>query len=160
MTNGTYTILATGTHEDDDGVRLKFYEGDVIAMETAHRFGLPGSTNFDELHAEATADGTVAGQISASGALVSITSDDANKIITLPPPVPGVTIAMRNGATGYELRTSDPDTISINGGSGAAAESAIPANTFTICVCDTTTSWICSNTDTAGEVTVTEVAAP
>lgn len=91
----------------------------------------------------ATADGTGTGTIAAAGLLqfVTVTSDDANKIVILPAPVPGTIVVLRNGATGYELRTSAPATIAINGGTGANAESAVAANTMVIAVCTTATTW-------------------
>ena len=44
--------------------------------------------------------------------------------------------------TGYELRTSDPSTIAINGGSVSGAQSAISANTLVRCICTSSTTWI------------------
>ncbi len=108
----------------------------------------------------ATSDGTGTGTIADGTDFVPVTCDDANKIIILPTPTPKTVVALRNGATGYELRSSSPTTVAINGGTGSAAESAIPANTLTICLCDTATTWICSNTNTAGVTSPTEVAAP
>jgi hypothetical protein len=91
----------------------------------------------------ASADGTGTGTIADAGLLqfITVTSSDANNIIVLPTPTPGTIILLRNGGTGYELRTSAPDTISINGGAGAAAESAIAANTLVMAVCGTATAW-------------------
>lgn len=91
----------------------------------------------------ATADGTGAGTVADSGLLqfVTVTCDDANKIIVLPTPTPGTIVVLINGGTGYELRSSAPATIAINGGSGANAESAIAASTLVIAVCKTATAW-------------------
>jgi hypothetical protein len=91
----------------------------------------------------ATADGTGTGTIAAAGLLqfVTVTSDDANKIIILPAPTPGTIVILRNGATGYELRSSAPATVAINGGTGANAESAVAANTMVIAVCTSATTW-------------------
>ena len=50
-------------------------------------------------------------------------------------------IILRNGATGYELRSSAPATVAINGGAGANAESAIAASTMVIAICTTATTW-------------------
>lgn len=91
---------------------------------------------------------------------VAVTSTDANHIIQLPSPPVGTTIGLRNGATGYELRSSSPSTVAINGGTGANAESAIPASTLVVCVCDTATTWLCVQTDTDGASSAVEVAAP
>lgn len=91
----------------------------------------------------ATADGAGTGTIAAAGMLqfVTVTSDDANKIIVLPAPTPGTIVILRNGATGYELRSSAPATVAINGGAGANAESAIAANTMVVAICTTATTW-------------------
>lgn len=108
----------------------------------------------------ATSDGLTTGIIADGTSFVTVTSANANNIITLPTPTPGTVVRLRNGATGYELRTSAPATVAINGGTGAAAESAVAANSLVMCVCDTATTWVCTNFTTAGVVAATEVAAP
>lgn len=107
----------------------------------------------------ATADGAGTGLISAGTTHVVVTCDDANKIITLPAPVPGLKITLINGATGYELRSSAPATIGINGGVGANAESAVAANTVVKVECVSATNWIGSTVTAAGVVGVLQVAA-
>ncbi len=72
---------------------------------------------------------------------MAVTSGNAAHVITLPSPTPGTIIILRNGATGYELRSSDPATVAINGGTGAGAESAVAANTMVIAVCTSVTTW-------------------
>lgn len=91
----------------------------------------------------ASADGTGTGTIADAGLLqfITVTSGNANHIIVLPTPTPGTIVILRNGGTGYELRTSAPATISINGGADSAAESAIAASTMVIAVCTTATTW-------------------
>ena len=102
-----------------------------------------GQLTYPTVARTATADGTGTGTIAAAGLLqfVTVTSDDANKIIILPAPTPGTIVVLRNGATGYELRSSAPATVAINGGSGAGAESAIAASTVVIAICTTATTW-------------------
>lgn len=102
-----------------------------------------GQLAFPAAARTATADGSGTGTIAAAGMLqfVTVTSDDANKIVVLPAPTPGTIVILRNGATGYELRSSAPATVAINGGAGANAESAIAANTMVIAVCTTATTW-------------------
>jgi hypothetical protein len=99
--------------------------------------------NYTPVARTATADGTTTGTIAAAGMLqfVTVTCDDADKIIILPAPTPGVIVILSNGATGYELRSSAPDTVAINGGSGAAAESAIAASTMVLAICTSATTW-------------------
>lgn len=111
----------------------------------------------------ATSDGLTTGTIAAAGKLqhITVTSADANNIIVLPPPTPGVIVVLVNGTTGYELRTTDPATIGINGGVGSAAESAIPASTTAILICESATSWKgLQLSSTAGTLAKVEVAAP
>ena len=102
-----------------------------------------GQVSYPTVARTATADGTGTGTIAAAGGLqfVTVTSDDANKIVNLPTPTPGVIVILRNGATGYELRSSAPATVAINGGAGANAESAVAANTMVIAVCTSATTW-------------------
>jgi len=126
----------------------------VRAISSANSARLPAVAR------TSTSDGTGTGTIAAGTDFVTVTSADANNIITLPAPVIGYEVWLRNGATGYELRTSSPTTIAINGGVGAAAESAIGANVLTRCKCDTATTYVCTNFATAGVVAATEVAAP
>lgn len=99
--------------------------------------------NYTPVSNTATADGLTTGTIADAGMLqfVTVTSDDANKIIVLPTPTVGTIVILKNGGTGYELRTSTPASISINGGAGSAAESAIAANSMVIAVCTSATTW-------------------
>jgi len=98
---------------------------------------------FPSVEVTATADGLTTGTIADAGMLqfVAVTSADANHIVVLPTPTPGTIVILRNGATGYELRSSDPETIAINGGTAANGESAIAASTMVIAVCTTATTW-------------------
>lgn len=124
--------------------------------------GVAGNVSGYALKSEArtaTATGATTGTISAGVTHVTVTATDANHIITLPAPVPGLRITLLNGDTGYELRSSDPANISINGGKAANAESAVAANTTVIVECVSATAWIGSTVSTAGVVGVLEVAA-
>lgn len=102
-----------------------------------------GALTYATASRTATADGLTTGTIAAAGMLqfVTVTSADANHIVVLPAPTPGTIVILSNGATGYELRTSAPATIAINGGAGANAESAIAASSMVIAVCTTATTW-------------------
>lgn len=110
----------------------------------------------------ATADGTGTGTIADDGGFdehVTVTCDDANKIIVLPTPVVGKKLTTHVGANGFELRSSDPATIAINGGTGAAAESAIPANSTCFLVCVSATAWKGFYLDADSDVAKIEAAA-
>ena len=79
---------------------------------------------------------------------------DANHILVLPSPKPGKIVIIAGATTGGELRTSAPATVAINGGSGAAAESAVAASQMVVAICESATSWkaftIASDGTTAG----------
>jgi organic hydroperoxide reductase OsmC/OhrA len=107
----------------------------------------------------ATADGTGTGQISATTTHVTVTSADANNIITLPAPVVGKHLTINVGATGFELRSSAPNTIAINGGTGSAGESAIAANSTCYLICVSATAWKGFFLDADSDVAKIEAAA-
>jgi len=144
------------------GTEIKRATGTGTVRATAGVYGTVASVNAQIASSAvtATADGLTTGIVPNDTDLAVVTSGNANDIVTLPAPTPGVTVGLSNGATGYELRSSAPATVGINGGVGAAAESAIPANTLVVCICRTATAWLCSNTATTGVVTTTEVSAP
>ena len=125
-------------------------------------FGIVTGTP-DAVARTATADGTTTGTIAAAGMvqIVKVTATDANHIIVLPAPVLGKIVVLIEVTTaGYELRTSAPATIGINGGTGASAESAIPASTTAILICETATNWKgLQLSSTAGTLAKVEVAA-
>jgi hypothetical protein len=107
----------------------------------------------------ATADGTGDGTIADGTSFVTVTSDSADKIITLPTPTPGNIVHIYVGDTGFELRSSAPATIAINGGSEANAESAVSANTLVKCVCTSSTTWVCNTFSSDGTEAKLEAAA-
>lgn len=98
----------------------------------------------------ATADGTGTGTIAAGTHVVAVTSSDANHIIVLPAPVVGNVIELLGNATGYELRTSDPATISLNNVTGAGVELAVAASTHILARCVSATEWIATKFDNVG----------
>lgn len=94
--------------------------------------------------ATATSDGTGTGTLTDPGTdfAVNVTSSSANNIIVLPVPVAGRRIKLIVGANGYELRSSTPASIAIGGGTGASAESAIPANSVAVLEAISATAWV------------------
>ena len=106
-----------------------------------------------------TETGTTTGTIPAGTTFGTVASTGAAHIVILPAPVVGTKITLVNGATGYELRSSVPATIGINGGTGATAESAVAASVTVILECISLTNWIGSVVSAAGVVTVLQVAA-
>ena len=98
----------------------------------------------------ATSDGTGTGTIAAGTSFVSVTSAAAANIIILPAPVVGNSIILHVGANGYELRTSDPTSISLNNTTGSGVELAVAANNTIRCICTTSTSWIAEKLSNVG----------
>lgn len=98
----------------------------------------------------ATSDGTGTGQIADGVDFVTVTSDDANHIVTLPTATPGTTIALYVPTTGYKLAGA------INGGDGT---SSIPADTLTVCACAVADAWRCTDQAADGSVVTTAVAS-
>lgn len=90
----------------------------------------------------ATADGLTTGLITADDGLVIITSDDANKIVTLPAAAVGIVIEGYIAATGCELRTPDASGVKINNvDADGTQELAIPAGANFRAECFATTDW-------------------
>ena len=109
----------------------------------------------------ATDDGTGTGTIADGTSFVTVDADsDADHIIILPTPTPGTIVYLtESGTTGYELRSSAPDSVAINGGSGAGFESAIAgAITYVRCVCVSATSWIATQFAADGTESKVEAA--
>lgn len=109
----------------------------------------------------ATSGGLTTGIVQPAGLLsfVAVTSSNADHIIVLPAPVPGTVVILNVGANGYELRSSAPATIAINGGSGADAESAIAANSTVLAICLSATAWKAIFLDADADVAKVEAAA-
>ena len=113
------------------------------------------------LAAAVTAAATPGTDIVAAGFLsfVTVTSANADHWVNLPAPVPGTVIILNVGATGYEMRSSAPSTVAINGGTGATAESAIPANSTCVMICVSATAWKGFFLDADSDVAKVEAAA-
>lgn len=106
-------------------------------------------------HGATAVTATAAGAaIPAGCGFINVTSASCNFIVTLPSPVVGhVVRIVEPGNTGYELRTSAPATIYLNGGGGTAnAETAIGATAgVVVCTCISATAWVAyKQTDDGG----------
>ena len=132
-----------GTTNFDSVAAATAFLGNVTGNVTGNLTGQVTAFPVTARTATAAPGGTT-GVIADAGALqvIAVTSDDANKVITLPTPTPGVVVVLINGATGYELRSSAPATVAINGGSGANAESAVAASTVVVAICTSATTWL------------------
>lgn len=92
----------------------------------------------------ATADGSGTGTIPAIGGWYQVTSDDNNKIVILPDVSAGTVIWLDFSDTthNFELRSHNPASIKINGGSGATAETEIEAAKVLVNCIRTISGWI------------------
>ena len=91
--------------------------------------------------------------------IVIPTWGSADNILILPEPVPGKIVIVAGAATGGELRSSAPATVAINGGTGAAAESAVAANQMVVAICESSSSWKAITIAGNGTVAGLEAAA-
>jgi hypothetical protein len=80
----------------------------------------------------------------------TVTSANSAHLVTLPAPVPGTRVSLIGNATGYDLRSSAPATVAINGGTGASAKTAVAASLLQECRCVTPTAWICNTYSSNG----------
>jgi hypothetical protein len=136
---------------------LNLTDGGTVAGATTFTVGMQATATART----ATADGTGTGTIADGTSHVTVTSGGANTIIVLPSPTPGHTVNLvETGTTGYELRTSAPATVGINGGTASNGESAIAgAITLVKCVCVSATNWVCQQHDADGDISKVEAAA-
>lgn len=168
-----FTVPSSAVYRSADGSKsYQYYTGDVVPMELAVELQMSGAylvpdvastannRNNATFAATATATGATTGTIPDGADVVTVTSADANNIVILPDAPIGTRIILQNGATGYELRSHAPATVGINGGVGAAAESAVAASLTVEVVRTTATNWVGSTKTAAGVVAVLQVAAP
>lgn len=104
----------------------------------------------------ATADGLTTGLIASGTAHVTVTSADANNIITLPNPVAGQRLIVVTGGTGCEVRTVASSTKSINGANcdGTNELALASASMFEFYAMDSS-NWIARGTSAAGAAIAT-----
>lgn len=107
----------------------------------------------------ATTDGTTTGTISAATTYAQVTSSASSKQVILPVPVAGFQLVLNVGANGFDLFSSTPASIAINGGTGAGAKSAIPANSTVLLIATSTTTWKAIYLDADSDVAKVPAAA-
>lgn len=139
----TYALHIDATHDNIEGLHVD--SGKVVIDE-----GL-GLGNWTVEARTVTVAGATTGTISDDINFVTVTSDDANKILILPAPTPGKIVWIQGHATvAFELRTSDPTNIELNNVKGAGKELVVAADTTLMCVCLSATQWIAMKWDNAG----------
>lgn len=109
----------------------------------------------------ATVLGDTTGTIAAAGRdqHITVTSSNSAHIVILPTPTPGTQIVLDVGSNGFQLQSSTPASIGINGGTGAGVKSAIPANSTVFMTCVSATSWKGFYMDADGDVAKVPAAA-
>jgi len=107
----------------------------------------------------ATAAGLTTGTIPDGTSFASVTSSAANQQVILPAPTPGLLLRIYVGANGFDLKSSAPATVAINGGTGSAVKSAVPANTTVYLSCETTLLWKAYKQTIDGTLTALAAAA-
>lgn len=127
---------------------LKVYSGSAWVQEGAQSYAMTGAAA-----GEAIPDGVTH---------VAMTSANAAHWLDLPSPLPGTIVWITSlGGTGWELRTSDPATVALNGNTPTAGhESAVAAtDVLTRCVCMSATTWIVNHFTTAGVESAADAAS-
>ena len=124
---------------------------------------LQGSVGTEDTTAiTATADGATEGKI-RQGGFYRVSSTNNDHIVTLPAAIPGTVVYLNSVAEtseAYELRSSDPSTIAINGGTGSNVESAIATGIALVrCICISSTAWIATQFANDGTESKVEAAA-
>ncbi len=109
--------------------------------------------------ATATATGATTGTVAAGQTWVTAgNGGDANNIVKLPVPVAGRPVIIATTGA-LEVRTDTPASVSINGGSGASAESALPSGCVAVFLPVSTTAWLAFQITSAGVISGVEPAA-
>jgi len=108
-----------------------------------------------------TADGTGTGTIAAGTSMVDVTGGtNVNCWLTLPTPVVGHVIwLVGTSGTNFEVRTNQPATVAINGGTDTNGESDVAAGVTCRLVCTSATTWIGTQFSAAGTESPMTVAA-
>ena len=162
---GGRMVVASGASLDvESGGEADIESGGSLKLAGAAITATAAELNaldFDDIEARtATSDGLTTGIVSDGKLLsvVAVTSAGANNILTLPTPTPGSIVIAYVGANGYELRSDTPASVGIGGGTGAGAESAIPADSIMVAFCIVATNWV-GFTVTAATLAAIEAAA-
>lgn len=118
--------------------------------------------SLDATNVVATADGTGTGTLKQGG-FYRVSSTNNDHIVVLPDAIPGSIVYLNSAgetSEAYELRTTNPGSIAINGGSGSNAESAIATGTALVrCICIDSGNWIATQFANDGTESKVEAAA-
>lgn len=160
---GKLSIVADGGGADDitlsGGVTIS---GSVAATGTHTQTGaVIASVGLQAVATAVTAttDGTGTGIVPVNTSHVTVTSSSSANIVTLPAPTPGRRLILFVGANGYNLQSTTPASIGINGGTGSGVKSAVSANVTVYLTCVSATAWVGFQQTSAGTVSAVAVAA-
>lgn len=128
--------------EDSSGnvIYIRDRNGNVVLGSVATTGEFYG-TIFTPRTQAITTSGSAAVAIRPDVDHVTVTSGGAGHEVVLPPPVVGKQLVIHVGATGFDLQSSAPATIAINGGTGSGYESPIAANSTCFLTCISATAW-------------------
>ena len=125
---------------------------------SAGKLKVAGGIQAGAIARAATVAGASTGTILAGESFITVTASDTDAIIILPTPTPGNVIWLASPTNdAYELRSSIPATVLINGSGGDSTESTIAnADMLTRCVCVDATHWTITHftlngTESAGD---------
>lgn len=136
--------------------------GDTCVVETPGVFEAKGF-HTNQVTLTATNNGSSPGgtAIPAGYSVIEVAAGSAaTDKLTLPPAVQGSSLRIINAdATAFELETSNPSTIFINGGTGGTGHSStISGWSYVDCVCFGTNRWTCTKTTSSGVQTAVEAS--
>ena len=113
-----------------------------VANSTVSAAAYVGMTTGIIATAAGLTTGTIEDNLKEMSEVISVNgSGTAAHIIILPTPTPGKKLVLLGGADGYELRSSSPTTVYINGVVDTASELAIAASRAVECICYDATHW-------------------
>lgn len=118
-----------------------------------------GSLSADVAQYDYTTNASTAVTMSNQAQMATVTSTAGTDVLVLPEARAGRVVYVDSGANGVALQTTDPTTVGINGGTGASATSAIPANTLVELFAITATNYIATGLDATGAVVAIPAAA-
>jgi len=161
-TQGGFIVVAddTTTLVDDSTKETQYITSGISTCGSITLHQSYSGTAFIKIIA-ATTDGTGTGRIPAVGGWYQVTSDGDDKIVTLPNVGVGTEIWLDFSDTthDFELRSDNPASVKINGGSGSNAETEIAkANVLVKCV-KTISGWIVNSFAADGTETQEAAAA-
>ena len=144
------SLIIEGNKATTGEVNVDIGAGDACIVETPGVFEAKGfHTNQVTLTATNDSGSPGGTAIPAGYSVIEVAAGSAaTDKLTLPPAVQGSSLRIINAdGTAFELETSNPSTIFINGGTGGTGESSTVSGwSFVDCVCFGSNRWTCTKT--------------